>query len=119
MLTTANTIRPTKRILGFDTRDLFKPDMTVEPYVMWPAREWPESGFPQSPEDYKTKIQLIDQGKIRENYEKTNYIALQLVGLKYKYYRLATWWLKIMIVVAFVGIFILAFIKWAYLLANC
>lgn len=103
ILLLTQVIRPSKKFFGLRV-PLDK--MKVEGYVMWP-----DDGFPKSEEDFRIKIASLDSSKIQENYNKANYTALQLVRLKYGYYRYAASCLKIMIALSALGLFILALLK--------
>jgi len=85
------TIRPTKWLfcLELPITDRYK---NKENYVMF-YRKY----FPSELDDYTNKINRFDLSIIKENYEKTHYITLQLVRMKYKFYNPAVLLIKLLV----------------------
>ena len=103
ILLLVQTIRPGKWFFGLEVPI----DKRQEKgYVMWF-----EDGFPRSMEDYRERIDSLDQGRIRANYEKAHYTTLQLVRRKYSCYRWAVVGMKVMIVFSMIGLGILTWLK--------
>jgi hypothetical protein len=99
------TIRPSKMFVGLSAS--FN-KMEVENYVMW----FDDDKFPTTPDNYSNKINTLDLSKIKGNYEKAHFIALQLVRNKYRFYRWAVLGMKLLVLWSAIGITILAFLKW-------
>ena len=103
ILLLVQTIRPSNDIFSLKGH---LNQVKMEGYVMWPNDE-----FPQSAEDYRTKVALLDLSKIKANYENTHFIALQNVRRKLKYYRRAVFLMKLMILFSAIEIGILGLLK--------
>ncbi|MBN1761652.1 MAG: hypothetical protein JW878_01050 [Methanomicrobia archaeon] len=95
------TIRPTKWFfcLELPIIDRYKNN---ENYVMLHRKY-----FPAELDDYTNKINKFDLSIIKENYEKTHYITLQLVRMKYKFYNPAVLLTKLLVLWVAIGIIIL------------
>lgn len=98
------TIRPAKR---FFSLKVLTQKMNVGNYVMWFDGE-----FPFTPENYLERIQQLDDEAIKKNYYKQHFVSLQLVRNKYIPYTWATIGMKLLIIWSFVGILLLATLKY-------
>lgn len=93
------TIRPTKRYFGLNI-----PVNRLEKkhYVMWFHDE-----FPGTPEDYKKEIEALNESEIKQNYQATHFVYLQLVKRKTRPYKWAVLIMKLSMLWIGTGISIL------------
>ncbi len=90
------TLRPTRWLLGF----WVKPDeLGIEQPFLWPSKEFPQSG-----KEYEEAASELDLEKIEKNCRNRQYVCLQLLRKKYRYYRWAIMLIKILVLWSVVGL---------------
>lgn len=104
ILLLVQTIRPSRGLLSLE---IPLDQMEMEDYVMWPQK----GGFPKSAKDYRTRIESLDLSRIRANYERAHYITLQLIRIKYRYYRWAAFGMKCMVLWSAIGVVAFSLLK--------
>jgi hypothetical protein len=101
------TIRPTRSLLSLRVKMLCDKKLRRN-HVMWPLEI---DGFPKKESDYTKRIDTLDFEDIERNYKRTHFVLLQLIRMKYEYYRCSMLLMKISILWSAIGFGITVILK--------
>jgi len=92
-------------------RVLFGVDVPVRKHSVNPYFMWPSAGFPGTFEDFRARAEAITDAVRFDNLAATAYTTLQLVRLKYRNYRMAMLFIKLLGAWTLVSILVLGFFR--------